>query len=222
MMESILAPRDLTLLSRQQNQLWITSPSILLPVDIASHGQRISRRIINIEILWMMHPQMQNLSIWQAATKRSTSIMEARLMQMLKAELSIQCVPEQVLVTSVQFKLLIIYSSQFLKWTSCCSTIPPMWPDMEAQLDVTGSTHSPYFKLKLGSLNVRGLGNKIKRHSLFTYFKNKNLDIVFMQEVHCNAKCCKMWKNEWGGKWFSSSGDTRSQVCNYAKSQVQC
>ena len=53
-------------------------------------------------------------------------------------------------------------------------------------------------QLKIGSLNVRGLGNKIKRRTVLNYFKHKCLDIIFIQEVHCTAKLIKLWQAEWG------------------------
>ena len=67
------------------------------------------------------------------------------------------------------------------------------------------------FKLKIGTLNVRGLGNRIKRKSLFQYFNDKNLNIVYMQEVHCNKKTTQLWQNESGWDWFSASGTNNSR-----------
>ena len=58
---------------------------------------------------------------------------------------------------------------------------------------------------------MRGLRNKLKRKAIFKYFKDKNLDIVLMQEVHCNNKNVKIWESEWGSKWHCSSGTSNSR-----------
>ena len=63
----------------------------------------------------------------------------------------------------------------------------------------------------LGTLNVRGLGNRIKRRTILNYFKNKNLDIACMQEVHCSAKLTKLWQTEWGSKWCAALGNNNSR-----------
>ena len=57
---------------------------------------------------------------------------------------------------------------------------------------------------------MRGLNNNLKRRAVFKYFKDRELDVVFMQEVHCNKKLVQIWQNEWGSKWHVSYGDTRS------------
>ena len=66
------------------------------------------------------------------------------------------------------------------------------------------------FKCNIGSLNVRGLGNKLKRKVLFNYFKDKNLDIIFIQESHCTAKNKHLFEAEWGTKWYAEAGTTAS------------
>ena len=50
------------------------------------------------------------------------------------------------------------------------------------------------------------MGNKIKRRSLFSYFKDKNLDAVVLQETHTTGHTTKLWQKEWGGPWIHSSG----------------
>ena len=57
---------------------------------------------------------------------------------------------------------------------------------------------------------MRGLGNKIKRKVIFNYFKDKNLDIIFIQESHCTSKNIHMFEAEWGAKWYASSGTMAS------------
>ena len=36
------------------------------------------------------------------------------------------------------------------------------------------------------TMNVRGIGNNIKRKNLFEWYKNNKFDIILMQEVHCS------------------------------------
>ena len=60
-------------------------------------------------------------------------------------------------------------------------------------------------------MNVRGLGNQLKRKSLFKYFKDKQLDVILIQEVHSNSHLAKMWATEWGNKSYFSSGTTNSR-----------
>ena len=57
-------------------------------------------------------------------------------------------------------------------------------------------------KLKLASLNVRGLKNKFKRLAIFTYLKKQKLDIICLQEAHIKAEDQRIWEKQWGGKVF--------------------
>ena len=58
------------------------------------------------------------------------------------------------------------------------------------------------------------MGNRIKRKAMYNYFKDHQLDIVFMQEVHCTKKTSKLWEQEWGnGKWLVSSDRSNSRGC---------
>ena len=55
--------------------------------------------------------------------------------------------------------------------------------------------------MKVGSLNVRGMGDLKKRKSIFNYVKSKNSDVIFMQETHAATKEMEFkWDNEWGSK----------------------
>ena len=51
--------------------------------------------------------------------------------------------------------------------------------------------------LRLGSLNVDGINDDNKRHTLFTTLKNTNLDIVFLQETHIQFKDIITVKKQW-------------------------
>ena len=67
------------------------------------------------------------------------------------------------------------------------------------------------FRFNIGTLNVCGLGNRIKRCSIFNYFRDKNLDVIFVQETHCTRKTKKLWQSEWVGNWLSSSGNSQAR-----------
>ena len=61
------------------------------------------------------------------------------------------------------------------------------------------------------SLNVRGLRDKKKR-TLFLFLKEKQYDIIFIQETHCGTdEDLQQWSKEWEGPAFWSKGDTNSK-----------
>ena len=62
---------------------------------------------------------------------------------------------------------------------------------------------------KLISLNVRGINNFQKRRTIFTCCRRKNADIIFLQETHSKKDTETQWRNEWGGKNFSSHGSSK-------------
>ena len=68
---------------------------------------------------------------------------------------------------------------------------------------------------KIVSLNVNGLrttSNAIpKRRKLFTWLKNMNVDVIFLQETHSDLQLENVIRNEWGGKCFFAHGDNRSR-----------
>ena len=52
--------------------------------------------------------------------------------------------------------------------------------------------------LKIGSINVRGLGDNQKRREIFNWLKAKNFSVYFLQEVHCSENATSIWAAEWG------------------------
>lgn len=63
----------------------------------------------------------------------------------------------------------------------------------------SSSTDVECHKLNLVSLNVRGLGNKCKRITLFNWLKRKYKDcIILLQETHSTQDIEKQWQDEWG------------------------
>ena len=58
--------------------------------------------------------------------------------------------------------------------------------------------------LKICSLNVRGLGDKLKRREMFNWLRRKNHSIFMPQEVHCSENTMSLWAVEWGYKTLFS------------------
>ena len=66
-------------------------------------------------------------------------------------------------------------------------------------------------KLKILSLNVRGLRNTNKRRAIFSYLKNQKATIFNLQESFSKPEDEKIWTAEWGGKGFFSHGTEHSK-----------
>ena len=65
--------------------------------------------------------------------------------------------------------------------------------------------------LKIMTCNVQGLGDALKRRKFFRYFKQKNIDIVMIQETHSIKSKHRVWCNEWGGQILFNNGDLNSR-----------
>ena len=78
-------------------------------------------------------------------------------------------------------------------------------------------------KLKVASLNIRGLGDKTKRRAIFDYLRKKDLDVVLIQEAHVDTlERVKLWTSEWGGKMVASCGPSNAcGVITLLSSQCQ-
>ena len=50
---------------------------------------------------------------------------------------------------------------------------------------------------KIASFNTRGLLQNDKRKSIFQYFKERECDVVLLQETHSKSNLEQVWKNEW-------------------------
>ena len=61
------------------------------------------------------------------------------------------------------------------------------------------------------SLNVRGLRNRVKRSSIFSFLRDQNCQFYFLQEIYSEQKDENVWRNEWGGDIFFSQGSTHSR-----------
>ena len=64
----------------------------------------------------------------------------------------------------------------------------------------------------VGSLNVRGLGDKVKRRAMFDHFRKMKLDVILVQEAHIkDEEQRKLWEVEWGGKLLASYGSSNAR-----------
>ena len=67
-------------------------------------------------------------------------------------------------------------------------------------------------RLKICSLNARGLGDVYKCNAIFTYFRDMKADIILLQEAHVRDQVqSKQYKVEWGGQLYASCGETNSR-----------
>ena len=81
-------------------------------------------------------------------------------------------------------------------------------------------------KLRIGSLNVRGLRDFSKRKEVFKYMKNKGLHVLCIQETHSTADEELLWKQQWGaGCTYYSHGSNLARgvavFCSDSKVQTK-
>ena len=77
-------------------------------------------------------------------------------------------------------------------------------------------------KYDITSLNVKGLRDQSKRRSIFSYLKDQNSKLYFLQETYSEVNDEIIWRNEWGGKIFFSHGTKHSKgVCILINPLVQ-
>ena len=66
-------------------------------------------------------------------------------------------------------------------------------------------------KLRIVSLNTRGMRNNIKRKKLMCYLKDQKADIFFVQETHATNKDNSIWTSQWGNKCIFANGTSQSK-----------
>eukprot|EP00745_Piridium_sociabile_P017318 TRINITY_DN26057_c0_g1_i12.p3 TRINITY_DN26057_c0_g1~~TRINITY_DN26057_c0_g1_i12.p3 ORF type:complete len:289 (+),score=23.77 TRINITY_DN26057_c0_g1_i12:1191-2057(+) len=66
-------------------------------------------------------------------------------------------------------------------------------------------------RVRILSLNTRGLKNNLKRKAMFSLFKQQRIDIVCLQETHVTEREASLWEKQWGGRLFYSSGTDNSK-----------
>ena len=54
----------------------------------------------------------------------------------------------------------------------------------------------------IATLNVRGLHNFEKRNTIYQWFKDKNINIVCLQETFCTEKNVESFSKNWTGKMY--------------------
>ena len=65
--------------------------------------------------------------------------------------------------------------------------------------------------LNIYNFNCRGLGNRIKRASIFEWLKYLKGDIYFLQETHSSLDTEDSWQQHWNGKLIFSHGESNSR-----------
>ena len=65
--------------------------------------------------------------------------------------------------------------------------------------------------LKIFSYNCRGLNKGKKRSDIFNLFKDKNSDILCLQETHFVPEIEKNIYSEWNGKCFFNHGKSNAK-----------
>ena len=73
-------------------------------------------------------------------------------------------------------------------------------------------------RLKILSLNVRGLRKQEKRRAIFCYLKKQKASIFCLQETFSKKEDETIWRAEWGGHIIFSHGSEHSRgVCILVK-----
>ena len=62
-------------------------------------------------------------------------------------------------------------------------------------------------KLKIASMNVRGLADPVKRNDVFDWLKQQDISICCLQDVHFKAEMHQLYQDEWGFK---------CEICSYS------
>ena len=65
--------------------------------------------------------------------------------------------------------------------------------------------------IELMSLNCRGLRNKVKRNTLFSWVTKHMIGITVLQETHTDGAIENMWCKEYKGKIYFSHGTSSSR-----------
>ena len=65
--------------------------------------------------------------------------------------------------------------------------------------------------LRIYSFNVRGIGEGLKRRTIFRHLKSKYPNgIYLLQETHSSSNTEQKWRMEWGGEIYFNHGTTNS------------
>ena len=77
--------------------------------------------------------------------------------------------------------------------------------------------------IKICSINIRGLREKIKRKAVFDFYRDR-CDVLCIQETHSTEEDEIFWRNEWGGEVYYSHGTSaaRGVAVLIKKSKFPC
>ena len=64
--------------------------------------------------------------------------------------------------------------------------------------------------IKIGCMNVRGLGDDKKRHDVFSWLKRKNYSIYCLQDIHIDSHNAVKFCLDWGSEIIYSSYSSMS------------
>ena len=78
-------------------------------------------------------------------------------------------------------------------------------------------------KLKIVTMNVRGLADYSKRRNLFHYLRIKKYDIIMLQETHLSKKLENVINTQWGAKcWYSHGTSASRGVAIFFRKTLAC
>ena len=62
--------------------------------------------------------------------------------------------------------------------------------------------------MKIASINVRGLNQRSKRLTLLKWAKDKNIDILCLQETFCTPENIEIFNNDWSGLGYHAPSNS--------------
>ena len=62
---------------------------------------------------------------------------------------------------------------------------------------------------RIGSINVRGLGDRIKRQEFFNWLRKTQLAVYFIHRAHCTESNMHDWRSDWGYQALFSCWSSR-------------
>ena len=64
--------------------------------------------------------------------------------------------------------------------------------------------------IKFGTLNVKGMGEMVKRKQIYRWVRQNSIDICFLQETHSTKVTEHIWTHQWGYKAIFSGNSSNS------------
>ena len=90
--------------------------------------------------------------------------------------------------------------------------------------DVFSYALSAMVNINIASFNTRGILNNQKRRSIIHYFKERQCDLIFLQETHSKPELENQWKSDWvhqGNIFFNHSNTQGGGVLCMLKNNLQ-